>query len=73
MSIMDNERLQKLNITLKQLRLLEGLTQKQVAEKMSIRFQSYQAYEAGISLPTLKNLLKLCEIFDVTPNDLLSY
>jgi len=56
---------------LKQLRLIENLTQKEVASKLSIATQSYQAYEKGISLPTLTNFLKLCEIFDVTPNDLL--
>lgn len=73
MSIMENIRLQKFNIILKQLRALEGLTQRQVAEKMGIKYQSYQAYEAGIALPGMKNLLKLCEIFEVTPNDLLDF
>lgn len=70
---MEKVGLQKLHSALKQLRLFMGLTQKQVAEKMGIKYQSYQAYEAGTSIPTLKNLLKLCDIFDVTPNELLDY
>lgn len=56
---------------LKELRLAENLTQKQVATAINITYQSYQAYEAGISMPTLENFLKLCNFFNITPNDLL--
>lgn len=55
---------------LKQLRIAEGLTQKEVAQKINITYQSYQAYELGITLPTLENFLKLCIFFDVTPNEM---
>ena len=58
---------------IKQNRVELNLTQKQVAIKMDISYQAYQAYECGRSLPTLENLIKLCEIFDVTPNELLDY
>ena len=57
----------------KQSRLAEKLTQKQVASYLGISTQSYQAYEAGIALPTLAHLVKLCEIFNTTPNDLLDF
>jgi len=56
---------------LKQLRLAENLTQKQVAEYLGITIQSYYAYEAGIALPTFVNFISLCEFFDITPNELL--
>jgi len=56
---------------LRQTRLLLCLTQKQVAEKIGITHQSYQAYESGVALPTLENFLKLCRFFDLTPNELL--
>ena len=57
--------------TIKELRLAENATQKEIALKLGITAESYRAYEAGIALPTLQNFIKLCEIFDVTPNDLL--
>ncbi len=51
---------------LKDLRTQYGYTQKYVAEKIGIKYQSYQAYEAGISLPTLENFIKLADLFDVS-------
>ena len=56
---------------LKQARLAEKLTQQQVAAKLHITYQAYQAYELGIGLPTLENFVKLCAFFDMTPNDML--
>lgn len=56
---------------LRELRKLNNMTQKEVAEKIGIRHQSYQAYEAGKTLPTLENFYALCVLFDVTPNYLL--
>ena len=55
---------------LKNERLANNLTQRQIAEKMGIRTQSYQAYESGIAMPTLENFLKICLILKVTPNEL---
>ena len=46
-------------------------TQREVAEAVGITTQSYQAYEAGKTLPTLENFLRLCVYFDVSPNALL--
>ena len=74
-SVMTNiflKNLYDLSGTLKQLRLLEKLTQKQVAEAIGIKYQSYQAYELGIALPSLENFIKLCEFFDITPNEMLN-
>lgn len=42
------------------------LTQKEVAEMLGVRYQSYQAYERGVSYPSIQNFLKLAEIFDVS-------
>jgi transcriptional regulator with XRE-family HTH domain len=58
---------------LKELRAIEKLTQRQVAEKLGVSYQSYQAYERGLTLPTLENFVKLCQIFDTSPNDLLNF
>lgn len=51
-------------------RLSHKMTQKQVADSLKIKTQSYQAYEKNVSMPTLENLLKLAILFDVSLNDL---
>ena len=56
---------------LKALRLQYGYTQKQVAEKLGIATQSYQAYEWGVNVPTLQNFIKLARLYDVSLDDLL--
>lgn len=46
------------------------LTQRDVAQLLGIKTQSYQAYESGISMPTVENLLKIASIFKVSIDDL---
>ncbi len=45
-------------------------TQQDVADELGITYQSYQAYELGKAYPTLKNFLKLAELFDVSLDSL---
>ena len=45
-------------------------TQQDVANELNITYQSYQAYELGKAYPTLKNFLKLAELFDVSLDSL---
>lgn len=61
-----------LSVNLKQLRKQSGKTQKEVAEKLGIAYQSYQAYELGITVPTLQNFIKLAKFYDVSYDDLLN-
>ena len=51
---------------LKALRRDYGYTQTQIAEMLGITYQSYQAYERGITVPSLKHFIKLGEIYDVS-------
>ena len=51
-------------------RLARGWTQKDVAAQMEIKTQSYQAYESGVAVPTIENLLKISIIFDMSIDDL---
>lgn len=50
---------------LRTLRERREWTQKQVAEKIGIKYQSYQAYELGITLPTLTNYIKLADLYEL--------
>lgn len=49
-----------------ELRTQNGWTQTDVADKLGIRYQSYQAYELGISIPSLQNFIALAELYDVS-------
>jgi transcriptional regulator with XRE-family HTH domain len=49
-----------------ELRTANGYTQLDVAEKLKITYQSYQAYERGIAVPTLQNFIKLADLYDVS-------
>ena len=53
---------------LRELRRAQRKTQREVADALGITTQSYQAYEAGKTLPTLENFLRLCLFLDVSPN-----
>lgn len=57
---------------IKELRERERLTQKQVADFLGIKYQSYQAYELGLALPSLKTFLKLGALFNVPLDDLVN-
>jgi DNA-binding XRE family transcriptional regulator len=57
---------------LKALRLQYGYTQTYVAEQLEITYQSYQAYEWGLTVPTLQNFIKLAKLYDVAYEDLLA-
>ncbi|MGN1062651.1 MAG: helix-turn-helix domain-containing protein [Candidatus Scatosoma sp.] len=55
-----------LSKTLKELRRSFSYTQRQVAEKLNITYQSYQAYERQTALPSLPVFIALAELYDVS-------
>ena len=61
-----NKKIYEFSKIIKELRLQYGYTQKVVALKLGISYQSYQAYELGIAVPTLQNFLKLASLYDVS-------
>jgi transcriptional regulator with XRE-family HTH domain len=71
MQVVMNNLLKEFPKILLQLRTLQKVTQKEVAKELGIAYQSYQAYEMGITTPRLEHFIKLCIFFDVTPNELL--
>ena len=69
MSSMKREFLEEYKILAKrlvELREENNLTQQQVASKLNITYQSYQAYEREIAVPTLQNFIKLALFYDVS-------
>lgn len=64
--------LYNLSKNLHELRKQYNYTQQFVAMKIGITYQSYQAYERGISVPTLQNFIKLAKLYDVSYDDLLN-
>ena len=48
----------------------KNITQKEVAKLLNITPQSYQAYESGITMPTVENLLKITTIFNISLDEL---
>ena len=60
------EMIKNLPEILRSLRISSNLTQKQVADKLGVIQQTYQAYELGACLPSLEKFVMLAEIFDVS-------
>ncbi len=71
MAIIVNKMMQIFCERLKELRGLYRYTQRQMAEKIGISQPSYIRYENGTSEPTLENLVKIANIFDVSADYLL--
>ena len=61
-----------LSKNLRQLREGYGYTQTAVAQKIGIRYQSYLADEAGITVPTQENFIKLAKLYDVPLDELIA-
>ena len=55
---------------LKEARKAKGLTQKEVASIMLMTQQQYSRFENGVFELNYNQILKLCKLFDVTPNDI---
>lgn len=58
---------------LKKYRVAGGYIQQDLADYLSLDRSSIAHYEQGNVEPSLGVLIKLCELFKVTPNDLLGY
>jgi len=58
---------------IKHLRSLHNLTQEMLAEFIDMDIRQVARIEAGGSLPSLPSIIKLCEVFKITPNELLDF
>lgn len=48
-----------------------GVTQEELSKKIGISRQAVYKWEKNKSTPTIENIMKICEIFDVDINDFL--
>ena len=64
------QELYDLSKNLKTLRLKYHYTQQFVAESIGIACPSYQAYEWGLTVPTLRHFIRLAKLYDVTLEEL---
>ena len=56
---------------IKRLRTANKLTQEQFAEKINMSVQGYRNIEHNRYLPTAETIDKICEVFNITPVELL--
>ena len=56
---------------LKRLRLENNFSQKALAEKLNVNFRTVSAWEKSICEPSIDMLVKICELFDETLEDLI--
>lgn len=54
----------------KSARIKNGLTQKQIAEKLNIDRSSIAHYESGDSVPGTKNIQKICDMLNLSFEEL---
>ena len=55
---------------LKQARKDKGLTQSEVAKKFSMTQQQYSRFENGVFELNYSQIIELCALYDITPNEL---
>ncbi len=62
----------KFSENLKTLRVAKGLTQNQLAKTFGVDQRTISAWEKGICEPSYQTLLKICEFFDETFDNILT-
>lgn len=69
--IESGERKMKIGDKIARLRTLAGISQEQLAERVEVSRQSISKWEMNQALPQIDKVLLLCEIFNVTADELL--
>ena len=68
----ERERRQLFGARMKMIRQILGLKQADIAKKLNITIQSVKNYESGLREPSIKNLIALAHILNVTTDWLLN-
>lgn len=62
----------KIGENIKQARKEKGYTQKEIASILRMTQQQYSRFENGIFELNYEQILTLCKLYDITPNDVFS-
>lgn len=62
--------LNKISSELERIRKEKGFTQKHVAFNCEMEEQNYRRIEKGLTNPTLKSLVRICEVLEIELKDL---
>ena len=57
---------------LKAARIARKMSQNQAAEQLLVSRQSISKWENGVCLPDLDNFQKICELYQISPNEILA-
>lgn len=60
----------KIGNNLKEARKFKGFIQREVASKMNMTQQQYSRFENGVFQLNYEQILALCELLDICPNEL---
>ena len=60
----------KIGENIKEARKYKGMTQKQVAELLFMTQQQYSRFENGVFELNYEQILKVCDLLDITPNEI---
>ena len=60
-------------LKLKEFRIKNHLSQREVADLLEMAQPHYCRWEQGKMFPNAKQIVKLCELFKCTPNDLFGF
>lgn len=58
---------------IKEARKLKGLTQSQVAQIFRMTQQQYSRFENGVFELNYEQIVKICEVLDITPNEIFNF
>ena len=58
---------------IKDARKLKGLTQTQVAKIFRMTQQQYSRFENGVFELNYEQIVKICELLDITPNEIFEF
>ncbi|GCF10536.1 helix-turn-helix transcriptional regulator [Dictyobacter arantiisoli] len=59
-----------MNVKLKDMRRMHGLTQKQISEKLGISQSSIVQWEYGHRIPVIQHIQQLCQMFHCQPEEI---
>lgn len=60
-----------MKLTLKQLRLINEMTQKEAAEEIGVSVETWSSYERGKTFPDVPVIVKIEGLFSVSYNDII--